>query len=128
MMGAKEQRAFVYMIKCGDDSLYTGITKDLKKRMREHHDKNGKSAKYTRSHGIVSIMMVWEAFSYSSAARLEYGIKRLTRKEKLKLIAFPEEGIKKLLPKLSEENYVPRKEFVMDIDKFLEEDSKFVQL
>ena len=127
VMEAKEQRAFVYVVKCRDDSLYTGITKDLKKRMREHHDKGGKGAKYTRSHGIVSIVMVWEALSYSSAARLEYGIKHRARKEKLKLIAFPEEGVKELLPRLSGENYVPRKEFVMNIDKFLERDSKFIQ-
>lgn len=123
LMEAKEQKAFVYMVKCKDESLYTGITKDLKKRMREHHDKSGKGAKYTRSRGIESIVMVWEAHSYSSAARLEYGIKHLARKDKLKLIAFPEERIKELLPKLAGENYVPRKEYVMGIDRFLEGDS-----
>lgn len=116
-----EQRAFVYIVKCEDASLYTGITKDLKKRMREHYDKTGKGAKYTRSRSIVEIMMVWETVSYSSAAKLEYRIKRLTRRDKLKVIAFPEEGLKELLPGLSEEIYVPKRECVMDVDRFLEE-------
>ncbi len=113
-----EQKSFVYIVECEDTSLYTGIAKDLKKRMQEHYDKNGKGAKYTRSRGIVAILMVWEAVSYSSAARLEYGIKHLARRDKLKLIACPEE-IKKLLPKLSEETYIPRREYVMSVDKFL---------
>lgn len=113
------QKSFVYIVECEDTSLYTGITKDLKKRMQEHYDKNGKGAKYTRSRGIVAIIMVWEAVSYSSAARLEYGIKHLARRDKLKLIASPEKGVKELLPKLSEETYIPRREFVMSVDKFL---------
>lgn len=115
----KEQGAFLYIVKCQDGSLYTGITKDLKKRMGEHYHKTGKGAKYTRSRRIVEIMMVWEAASYSSAARLEYRIKRLKRKDKLKVIASPEEGLKELVPELWEETYLPRKECAMDVDKFL---------
>lgn len=118
----KEQRAFVYIVKCEDDSLYTGITKDLKKRMREHYHKTGRGAKYTKSRQVVAIMMVWEAASYSSAAKLEYGIKRLIRRDKLKVIASPGEGVKKLLPRLLEETYTPREEYVMDVDKFIEKD------
>lgn len=114
-----EREAFVYIVKCADGSLYTGIAKDVRKRMREHYDKNGKGAKYTRSRGIVAIMMVWEAVSYSSAARLEYRIKRLGRKDKLKVIASPEEGLKELVSELSEETYIPRKEYVMRVDEFL---------
>lgn len=113
------QKAFVYIVKCKDGSLYTGIAKDLKKRMREHYDKTGKGAKYTRSHGITEIMMVWEASSYSSAARLEYAIKRLVRKDKLKLISFPEEEIKKMMPGLEGEVYVPKREYIMNVDSFL---------
>lgn len=113
------QKAFVYIVKCKDGSLYTGITKDLKKRMREHYDKTGKGAKYTRSHGITAIVMVWEAASYSSAARLEYAIKRLARRDKLKVIAFPEEGIKELIPRLEGEVYIPKREYIMDVDSFL---------
>lgn len=113
------QKAFVYIVKCKDGSLYTGITKDLKKRMREHYDKTGKGAKYTRSRGITAIVMVWEAASYSSAARLEYAIKRLARRDKLKVIAFPEEGIKELIPRLEGEVYIPKREYIMDVDSFL---------
>lgn len=122
MMEKKEQKAFVYIVKCEDGSLYTGIAKDLKKRMQEHYDKTGKGAKYTRSRSIVAIMMVWEAASYSSAAKLEYRIKRLMRGDKLKVIASPEEALKELLPELSEEIYVPRREYVMDVDRFLGEE------
>lgn len=116
------QKAFVYIVKCKDGSLYTGIAKDLKKRMREHYDKSGKGAKYTRSRGITAIVMVWEAASYSSAAKLEYAIKRLVRKDKLKLIAFPEEEIKKMIPGLEGEVYVPKRECIMNVDSFLEQE------
>lgn len=124
---AKRQRAFVYIVKCEDGSLYTGITKDLKKRMGDHYHKTGKGAKYTRSHKITNVMMVWEAVSYSSAAKLEYRIKRLVREEKLKIIASPEEGLKDLVPELREEIYVPRREYVMDIDRLLKEDNDGIQ-
>lgn len=116
------QKAFVYIVKCKDGSLYTGIAKDLKKRMREHYDKSGKGAKYTRSRGITAIVMVWEAASYSSAAKLEYAIKRLVRKDKLKLIAFPEEEIKKMILGLEGEVYVPKREYIMNVDSFLEQE------
>lgn len=120
--GAKRQRAFVYMVKCQDGSLYTGITKDLKKRMGEHYHRTGKGAKYTRSRRVVTIMMVWEAKTYSSAARLEYRIKRLRRRDKLKVIAAPEEGLQELIPGLLGETYVPRMEYLMDVGRFLAQD------
>ena len=80
------QQTYVYMVMCEDESIYTGIARDVKARMKEHFYKTGKSAKYTRSRGVKRILMVWEAKSYSSAARLEYAIKRVTRKNKLFLI------------------------------------------
>lgn len=116
----KSETSFVYMVKCEDGSLYTGITKDIKKRMEEHYHKSGKGAKYTKSHQVTEIMMVWEAASFSSAARLEYAIKRLPRKDKLTLIANPTEKLGILIPKLSEETYVPRTEYIMEIAKLLE--------
>lgn len=119
---AKRQRAFVYIVKCQDGSLYTGITKDLKKRMGEHYHKTGKGAKYTRSRQVVTIMMVWEAKTYSSAAKLEYRIKRLGRRDKLKVIAAPGEGLRELVPGLAGENYVPRMEYLMDVGRFLMQD------
>lgn len=114
-----EEKAFVYMIKCRDGSLYTGITKDLAQRMKDHYGKTEKAAKYTKSRGIREIMMVWEVDSYRAAARLEYAIKRLTREKKLQLIARPEEKLRAFFPKLSEEVYLPRREYKMEITKFL---------
>lgn len=116
----KSETSFVYMVKCEDGSLYTGIAKDVKKRMREHFFKTQKGAKYTKSRQVTEIMMVWEAASFSSAARLEYAIKRLTRKDKLTLIANPTEKLRILIPRLSEESYVPRTEYVMEISRFLD--------
>lgn len=113
------ETSFVYMVKCEDGSLYTGITKDVKKRMGEHFFKMQKGAKYTKSRQVTEIMMVWEAASFSSAARLEYAIKRLARKDKLELIADPTEKPGILIPKLSEETYIPRPEYVMEIAKLL---------
>lgn len=115
----KEAGSFVYMVECRDGSLYTGITKNIRQRMHDHYYKTEKGAKYTRSRQIFRIVMVWEAVSYSSAARLEYAIKRLARKDKLKLIEEPEKQIKGLFPKLEEEKYVPRREFIMDITELL---------
>ena len=115
----KSETSFVYMVKCEDGSLYTGITKDIKKRMEEHYHKSGKGAKYTKSHQVTEIMMVWEAASFSSAARLEYAIKRLPRKDKLKLIADPAEKPGILMPKLSGETYIPKTEYVMEISRLL---------
>lgn len=115
----QQKSSFVYMVKCLDGSLYTGITKDIRQRMRDHYFKTEKGAKYTRSRQINRIMMVWEADSYSSAARLEYAIKHLQRKDKLKIIKKPEVELKKLIPQLAGENYVPRREYIMDIADLL---------
>lgn len=117
--GQKSGKTFVYIVKCEDGSLYTGIARDIKKRMREHYDRKAKGAKYTKSHPVTAVMMVWEASSYSLAAKLEYAIKQLPRRDKLKMIASPIEQQKKLIPGLSEESYIPRREFVMDVEILL---------
>lgn len=82
--------AYVYIVKCSDDTYYTGIAKDIKKRMKEHYLKTKNSAKYTRARSIVEIESVWKAESMSSAAKLEWQIKSLTRGEKQDLIDHPE--------------------------------------
>ena len=75
---------YVYILKCGDGSLYTGWTNDIKKRFAAHCA--GKGAKYTRSRLPVELVY-WESFSNkSSALKREYAIKQCTRKEKLALI------------------------------------------
>lgn len=74
----------VYILRCGDGSLYTGITNDLKRRVAVHN--SGKGGKYTRSHLPVT-PIYWETAADKAAAlRRELEIKRLTREGKLKLV------------------------------------------
>lgn len=81
-MGNK--RAFTYIVRCSDDSLYTGWTVDLEHRISEHN--SGRGAKYTRGRGPVELMVFWELQSRSDAMRLERLIKAMTRSEKHGLI------------------------------------------
>ena len=73
----------VYIVKCADGTLYTGITKDLMRRVEEHND--GLGAKYTSSRRPVSLIYSETQPDRSNAARREYAIKCLTRREKLEL-------------------------------------------
>lgn len=74
----------VYILRCGDGTLYTGWTKDLEKRLRAHTA--GKGAKYTRARLPVTLVYT-EVFETEHEARSrECGIKRLTRSQKLSLI------------------------------------------
>lgn len=82
--------AYIYMVRCEDGSLYTGIAKDVKRRIREHYYKKKQCAKYTRSRSVRSLEMVWETKSWSHAAKLETRIKGLTKPEKEELIRHPE--------------------------------------
>ena len=76
---------FTYIVKCSDGTLYTGWTNDLDRRMKAHND--GKGAKYTKSRRPV-VLAYLECFeTKEEAMRREYEIKRLTRKEKMKLIS-----------------------------------------
>ena len=73
----------VYILRCKDDTLYTGITDDLPKRLKAHNE--GKGAKYTRGRGPVNLLYFESCPDKSSALRREHGIKKLSRQEKLKL-------------------------------------------
>lgn len=75
---------FVYMLRCGDGTLYTGCTDDPVRRLAVHQ--SGKGAKYTRSRLPVTLAYQEEAADKSAALRREIAIKRLTRQQKLKLI------------------------------------------
>lgn len=79
----------VYIVRCGDGSLYTGITTDVERRFEEHRSGGAKAARYTRLRGAVALEGVWEVADRAEASRLEYRIKRLTRAQKLALIADP---------------------------------------
>lgn len=77
--------AFVYMLRCKDDSLYTGWTNDLEHRLAMH--RSGKGAKYTRGRGPLTLVYTEELTDKTSAMRRECEIKALTRQQKLMLIA-----------------------------------------
>ena len=76
---------FVYIVECSDGTLYTGITTNVERRLKEHN--NGKGAKYTKVRRPVILRKVFEAMDRSEASKEEYRIKQLSRIEKLKLIA-----------------------------------------
>ena len=75
---------FVYMLRCGDGSLYTGSTTDLRRRLAAHN--GGQGAKYTRSRLPVELVYQEEAPDQSAALRREAAIKRMTRQQKLGLV------------------------------------------
>lgn len=77
---------YIYMLRCMDNSIYTGITKDLEKRMNEHFGKDEKCAKYTKSHTAKKLECVWKTETRKSASKLEYHIKTLTKDKKENLI------------------------------------------
>ena len=74
----------VYILQCGDGTLYTGITDDLPHRLEMH--RAGKGAKYTRGRSPLTLVYREISDSYSEALKREYRIKQLPRAEKLKLI------------------------------------------
>jgi len=75
---------FVYILKCTDDSLYTGITNDPRKRFREHV--SGKGGRYTRSHRPVKIVYLERSSNRSKALKREARIKRMRKQDKSSLI------------------------------------------
>ena len=75
----------VYVLRCGDGTLYTGCTNDLQRRMRAHQ--SGRGAKYTRSRLPVELAYREAAEDRSAALRREAAIKAMSRAEKLALIA-----------------------------------------
>lgn len=76
----------VYILRCGDGSLYTGITTDLSRRLREHNGGSG-GARYTRARRPVTVVYHEPAACRASAARREYALKRLSRAAKEAVIA-----------------------------------------
>ena len=74
---------FVYMVRCSDGSLYTGITVDINKRMKKH--KAGLGSKYVRARLPITLVYTEEKINKSDALKREIEIKKMSRKEKLKL-------------------------------------------
>ncbi|MCI9366507.1 MAG: GIY-YIG nuclease family protein [Clostridia bacterium] len=78
---------YVYMLRCEDNSIYTGITVDIERRLKEHKEKDEKCAKYTASHAVKKLESVWKTENKSLASKLEYNIKKsLTKRQKEELI------------------------------------------
>ena len=76
---------FVYMVRCADNSFYTGVTTCIERRISEHNTSN-KGARYTKARRPVELVYSETADSKSQAFKREYAIKQLTRTEKSHLI------------------------------------------
>ncbi len=75
----------VYIVRCSNGSLYTGVTRDINRRLQEHNSKHG--GHYTSSFGPVTLLWKEDQVDHSSSLKREAQIKRLTRPQKLTLIA-----------------------------------------
>ena len=76
---------YVYMLRCGDGTLYTGVTDNVERRLAAH--RSGRGAKYTRGRGPLELVYQEQVPDKSAALRREYQIKRLPKQEKEGLIA-----------------------------------------
>lgn len=75
---------YLYILRCKDDSLYTGITTDVEKRLEAH--RSGKGAKYTRGRGPLELVYREQCADHSEALKRELEVKAMTKTEKQKLI------------------------------------------
>ena len=94
---------YVYMIRCEDNSIYTGITTDLDRRINEHINKEKCCAKYTLRHSANKLESAWKTENRVLASKLEYYIKKLSKKQKEELIQ-KEELLQKFLGEKIETN------------------------
>lgn len=76
---------YVYVLHCANNSLYTGITTDLQRRLDEHNGLKKGGAKYTRVHRPVTLAYSETCATRSEAAKREYAIKQMSHQEKLDL-------------------------------------------
>jgi putative endonuclease len=79
-----QEKWYFYLVRCSDDSLYSGICKDLEQRIDKHNQ--GTGAKYTRGRGPVELVYSEELDSHSLALKREYAVKRWSRTKKMALI------------------------------------------
>lgn len=79
-----EKKWYLYILRCGDGSLYTGITTDVPARLEAH--RCGKGAKYTRGRGPLEVVYTEECEDHSTALKRELAVKALPREEKEKMI------------------------------------------
>jgi putative endonuclease len=84
----------VYIVRCIDGSLYTGIAKDVARRIEEHNADNLRAANYTRTRRPVALAYQEPAATRSAAGKREYQIKQLNRREKEALVLSAAAGSK----------------------------------
>ena len=76
---------YVYLLNCSDDSYYTGITTDPKRRLLEHNEDNKKAARYTRARRPLKMVYFEQCKSRSEASIREYEIRKSSRIKKIEL-------------------------------------------
>ena len=76
---------YLYVVRCSDDTLYTGVTTDLKRRLNEHNTSN-RGAKYTKARRPINLVYYELYQSRSNAQKAEHKFKKLTRTQKEKII------------------------------------------
>lgn len=91
MTAAVDGAWFVYMLRCGNGALYTGITTDVARRVREHQAGGRRAARFTRAFAPVALAYACRIGSRSMAGRVEHRIKRLSAGDKAGIVsgAFP---------------------------------------
>ena len=82
----------VYLLQCADQSLYAGVTTDLVRRLQQHNGQLAGGARYTKARRPVALVWSEVCDSRSDAQQREHALRRLSRQQKLALIAGLEEG------------------------------------
>ena len=98
---------YTYLLRCGDGSLYAGITTDPQRRMAEHRAGGKKGARYTRARQPLTLAALWESADRQSATRLEYRLKRTSHKAKEALLRDPAD-LAAVHPSLEGYRFVPQ--------------------
>lgn len=83
----KDLLYYIYIIRCENNYLYTGITTDIQRRFNEHQTDKKRGAKFTRINPPLKIEIVWKTNNRSTATKLEYAIKSLSKQTKEDLIS-----------------------------------------
>ncbi|HEX8923634.1 MAG TPA: GIY-YIG nuclease family protein [Patescibacteria group bacterium] len=86
MVGTKDKTFFVYILRTSRNTLYTGQTNDLDRRLKEHIDKKGRGAKYTRGCDSCELVYFEKYQTRTEALQREAAIKKMTRCQKDKLV------------------------------------------
>ena len=92
---------YIYLLRCKDNTIYTGITNNINNRMNNHFTNKG--AKYTKSHDPLKVELLYKCKNKSLASSLEYKLKTLTKKQKEELIL--NHNLKKYLPEIDLRHY-----------------------